>query len=87
MHNILEPATFGIPVIIGDKYNKFQEAIDLVKIGGCISIKNQQELNKSLINFNKDEEDRDLTGLLNKKYIQENLGATKQIMNYLKDKI
>ena len=87
LHNILEPATFGIPVIIGDKYNKFQEAIDLVKIGGCVSIKNQQELNKSLINFNKDEEDRDLTGLLNKKYVQENLGATKQIMNYLKDKI
>ena len=44
LHNILEPATFGIPVVIGNKYNKFKEAVDLVKIGGCISIKNQRRV-------------------------------------------
>ena len=87
LHNILEPATFGIPVIIGNKYDKFKEAVDLVKIGGCISIKNKEELTKALISLRTDEEDRSLTGLLNKKYIKENLGATNLIMNYLKDKI
>ena len=87
LHNILEPATFGIPVIIGDKYDKFKEAVDLVRIGGCISIKNQEEFTKALVSLKTDEEDRNLTGLLNKKYIQENLGATNLIMNYLKDKI
>ena len=86
LHNILEPATFGIPVIIGDKYDKFKEAVDLVRIGGCISIKNQEEFTKALVSLKTDEEDRNLTGLLNKKYIQENLGATNLIMNYLKDK-
>jgi 3-deoxy-D-manno-octulosonic-acid transferase len=85
LHNILEPATFGIPVIIGNKYDKFKEAVDLVKIGGCISIKNQEEFTSNLIHLKKDENFRKLTGVINKRYIKDNLGATKLIMNYLKD--
>jgi 3-deoxy-D-manno-octulosonic-acid transferase len=85
LHNILEPATFGIPVVIGNKYDKFKEAVDLVKIGGCISIKNKEEFTESLINLKKDENLRRLTGVINKRYIQDNLGATKLIMNYLKN--
>ena len=84
LHNILEPATFGIPVVIGNKYDKFKEAVDLVKIGGCISISNQETLNANLNELKEDENFRKLTGVINKKYIQDNLGATKQIMNYLK---
>jgi 3-deoxy-D-manno-octulosonic-acid transferase len=34
LHNILEPSTFGIPVVIGNKYDKFKEPVDLLKIGG-----------------------------------------------------
>ncbi|MDP5104928.1 MAG: 3-deoxy-D-manno-octulosonic acid transferase [Polaribacter sp.] len=85
LHNILEPATFGIPIIIGDTYDKFKEAVDLVKIGGCISVKNQEEFTSTLIQLKMDENFRKLTGVINKKYIQNNLGATKLIMNYLKD--
>lgn len=87
LHNILEPATFGIPVVIGNKYEKFKEAVDLVKIGGCISIKNQEELTANLISFKKDENFRKLTGVINKRYIKDHLGATKLVMNYFKDKI
>ena len=87
LHNILEPATFGIPVIIGNKYDKFKEAVDLVKIGGCISIKNQEEFNESFINLKSDESFRKLTGVINKRYIRDNLGATKLIMNYIKEKL
>lgn len=87
LHNILEPATFGIPVIIGNKYDKFKEAIDLVKIGGCISIKNQKEFTQSFTDLKEDEGFRKLTGVINKKYIEGHLGATKLIMNYLEDKI
>ena len=87
LHNILEPATFGIPVVIGNKYDKFKEAVDLVKIGGCISINNQEEFTATFINLKNDENFRQLTGIINKKYIEDNLGATKLIMNYLKDKI
>ena len=85
LHNILEPATFGIPVVIGNKYDKFKEAVDLVKIGGCISIKNGEEFTACLINLKKDENLRRLTGVINKRYIQDNLRATKLIMNYIKN--
>ncbi|PQJ79747.1 3-deoxy-D-manno-octulosonic acid transferase [Polaribacter porphyrae] len=87
LHNILEPATFGIPVVIGNKYDKFKEAVDLVKIGGCVSIKNQKEFSDTFSKLKEDENFRSLTGIINKKYIQENLGATNLIMNYLKNKI
>lgn len=87
LHNILEPATFGIPVVIGKKYDKFKEAVDLVKIGGCLSIKNQEEFTDAFNHLKNDESFRNLTGIINKKYIQDNLGATTLIMNYLKTQL
>ena len=84
LHNILEPATFGIPIVIGNKYSKFKEAKDLVSSKGCISIKNQQEFDSIFKKLKSDADFRMQTGAINSKYIQENLGATKQIMNYLK---
>lgn len=84
LHNILEPATFGIPVIIGNKFSKFKEAVDLVALKGCISINNQQEFDSFFKKLKIDADFRRQTGAINLKYIQENLGATKQIMNYLK---
>jgi 3-deoxy-D-manno-octulosonic-acid transferase len=87
LHNILEPATFGIPVVIGDKYNKFKEALDLVHLKGCISISNQKEFSTIFDKLKADESYRKSTGNINKEYIQEHLGATKKIRNYLKDKL
>ncbi|HBK82613.1 MAG TPA: 3-deoxy-D-manno-octulosonic acid transferase, partial [Flavobacterium sp.] len=45
VHNILEPATFGVPIVIGPNFNHFAEAVALVDTGGCLSISNQIELN------------------------------------------
>ena len=87
LHNILEPATFGIPVVIGNNYNKFKEAIDLVSLNGCIPISNQEEFSDIFIKLYTDENYRNNTGEINKKYIQENLGATTFIMNYLKTQL
>ena len=70
--------------MIGNKYNKFKEAVELVKIGGCISIKNQQEFTAALVHLKQDVSFRKLTGVINKKYIEHHLGATELIMNYLK---
>jgi 3-deoxy-D-manno-octulosonic-acid transferase len=44
IHNILEPATFGIPIVIGPNYSHFAEAIELVRLGGCISVDNNDSL-------------------------------------------
>jgi 3-deoxy-D-manno-octulosonic-acid transferase len=87
LHNILEPATFGIPVVIGNKYDKFKEAVDLVAAKGCISISNQQEFTEILLKLKTDPDFRKESGAINSNYIQENLGATKKIMNYLKLKL
>ena len=87
LHNILEPATFGIPIVIGNKYDKFKEAIDLVDLKGCISIHNQDEFSSVFMKLKSDEDYRKLTGKINQKYIQENLGATKIIINYLKTQL
>jgi 3-deoxy-D-manno-octulosonic-acid transferase len=45
VHNLLEPATFGIPIVIGPNYSHFAEATALVNMGGCISVSDKAELN------------------------------------------
>ncbi len=87
LHNILEPATFGIPVVIGNKYDKFKEALDLVDLKGCISINNQEDFLNTFTKLKSDENFRKTTGEINRRYIQNNLGATELIMNYLKNQL
>ena len=44
IHNILEAATYGLPVIFGPEYKKFTEAIELTSLGGAFPIANESEL-------------------------------------------
>ena len=83
LHNILEPATFGVPVVIGNQFNKFNEAVDLVNLKGCISISNQQEFSSTFTKLKTDKDFRKSTGKINKSYIEQNIGATQLIMNYI----
>ena len=46
LHNILEPAVFGIPIIIGKNFDKFPEAKTLMALNGLVSVSSQQEFNK-----------------------------------------
>lgn len=87
LHNILEPATFGVPVIIGNNYDKFKEAKDLVHLGSCFAIKNQQQLNETLNHLKTDVDSRKRAGKINHDYVQQNLGATEKIMNYINQKL
>ena len=83
LHNILEPATFGVPIVIGNQFTKFKEAVDLVNLKGCISIANQEQFSSIFTRLKSDKEFRTSTGKINQKYIQNNIGATEMIMNYL----
>ncbi len=83
LHNIQEPITFGIPVIFGPKYHKFQEAVDLVKMKGAFSIKNQNELENVLSSLTKDADAYHKACQTNKKYIEQNVGASSIILDYL----
>lgn len=87
IHNILEPATFGIPLIIGPKYSKFAEAVELVGLGACEVVHNKEDLNKFLQLMFQDKTKRLKTGKIAQNYILNNIGATKQIVNYIVNKI
>ncbi|MDX1278388.1 glycosyltransferase N-terminal domain-containing protein [Oceanihabitans sediminis] len=84
LHNTLEPAVFGIPVIIGKNYKKFPEAYDLIANGGMFSIKNKEELNKTLSELVQNEEKRREIGLRNLNFIKKNTGSVIQIMDFLR---
>ncbi|MCD6366109.1 MAG: 3-deoxy-D-manno-octulosonic acid transferase, partial [Bacteroidales bacterium] len=51
IHNVLEPATFGMPVIFGTNYQKFSEAVDLIRLKGGFSIKNKTDLDEIISKF------------------------------------
>ena len=86
LHNTLEPAVFKIPVIIGKNFDKFPEVSELVNLKGFISIKNARSF-KSQMNFLlENNKIRIEMGQINYNYINKNLGATKKVMSYLKQK-
>lgn len=83
VHNILEPATYGIPIVIGNIYDKFKEAVDLVALKGVISIRDQSSFSTIFIKLKSDAGFREQTGKINAAYVKKNVGATTQIMNYI----
>lgn len=87
VHNVLEPATYGLPLVIGPIFNKFQEAIELVSLGSCKVVQNQQELDNELHKLYANVSYRDQNGQISKDYILNNTGATKIIMNYISNKL
>lgn len=83
LHNILEPATFGTPIIIGPNYSSFSEAIALVHLCGCVSVANQRELNENLDLMLQNEEERYEKGHICATFVQMNKGATNSILNHI----
>lgn len=85
LHNILEAATFGMPIVFGNKkYHKFQEAIDLVEKKGAFTVSNDKELEKLLKNLFKDDYFREQINEISREYVIQNTGATAQIMDFCK---
>ncbi|TDE12941.1 3-deoxy-D-manno-octulosonic acid transferase [Dyadobacter psychrotolerans] len=81
LHNILEAATFGLPVIFGNKgYHKFQEAVDLVKLGGAKIVSNSTEIVALLENWMIDAELLSAEGAVSRRYVEERKGATEKVM-------
>ncbi|OIV41912.1 3-deoxy-D-manno-octulosonic acid transferase [Flavobacterium johnsoniae] len=80
IHNILEPATFGIPIVIGPNYSNFAEAVSLVNLGGCIPISNTNELKDIFDKLLTDENFLREKSEICRSFIQDNKGATDTIM-------
>jgi 3-deoxy-D-manno-octulosonic-acid transferase len=84
IHNTLEAAVYGIPILFGPKYQKFMEAVDLISVRGAYAIQNGEELNALLNRFHAEESFRSETGERAGRYVTDNAGAAEQIMGMIK---
>ncbi|WP_461151037.1 3-deoxy-D-manno-octulosonic acid transferase [Spirosoma pulveris] len=77
LHNILEAATFGMPLFFGPDYNKYQEAIDLIHEGAAFSISNVAQLTTT---FEQQYKNPAEAARISRQYVQRNIGATAKVM-------
>lgn len=83
IHNILEAAVYGKPVVFGPVYEKFAEARDLVEAGGAFSIENALELEALLNKLLDNEEELKAASDIARDYVLQQQGATEKIMQYI----
>ncbi len=82
IHNTLEAATFGLPVIFGPNYYKFREAKELISEEAAFSIKDQDTL-KDIMSRLQDSAFRTQAGETAKKYVKDHTGATELIFQHI----
>lgn len=87
VHNVLEPAVFGIPLVIGPEFEKFEEAKDLVVLGGCLVANDESNFISKLNLLVQDRTLREKTGKLTKLFIKDHIGATEIISSYILKKV
>ncbi len=83
IHNTLEAATFGLPVVFGPNYHKFQEAKDLIKLGASYSYEKYEDLKILLDNYFENEKERQFSGDKSKNYVDSKRGASAQILSII----
>lgn len=80
IHNVLEAAVYGIPVMFGPKIENSQEGQKLLKLGGGILVKDKKEAYRNLRRIFSDENFRQSAGEISFNYTRENIGATQRII-------
>ena len=79
IHNTLEAAVYGIPVVFGPNYMKFREARELIAVGGAFSITNYSILETQFDRLLTDNEAGKIAG----EYVKQNTGATEKIIKII----
>ncbi|NPA35705.1 MAG: 3-deoxy-D-manno-octulosonic acid transferase [Chlorobi bacterium] len=80
IHNTLEPATYGMPVIFGPDYKKYKEACDLVELGGGFEVKDYREFRQLVSKMWSDDEFLEKSSKASGEYVAGMCGATAKIM-------
>lgn len=83
IHNTLEAAAFGIPILFGPNYLRFREAVQLIEEGAAFSVKNTQEISKAMSDLQNTEFRTDC-GMKAKNYVDRNTGASRIFLHHLK---
>lgn len=87
LHNILEPATFGVPIVIGQHFDRFPEAKRLLQLAGLFSVTTSEECSQILNKLITDRNFRSKTGMIAGHFVNSNTGATQIVMNHIKQLI
>ncbi len=87
IHNILEAATFGLPIIFGPNYIKFKEAVELLKLNAAFSIHTFDELTLTLNSLFNDQQKIKEAGKISSNYVEQNRGATDLILKKCKNEL
>ena len=85
IHNTLEAAIYGIPVLFGPKYHKFKEAVDLIACGGAFSISDKEQFTSLMDSLINSPAIADAAGQSALKFVNQQLGATDVIIRQLVD--
>ncbi|MDQ6904571.1 MAG: 3-deoxy-D-manno-octulosonic acid transferase, partial [Bacteroidota bacterium] len=83
LHNILEPAVYGKPVIFGPEFEKNFEAVDLIECSGAIDIENALELEKAMNNLLNEKGEIERRGMAAKNYVYKHAGASEKIIDFI----
>ncbi len=84
IHNTLEAAVYGKPVLFGPNYKKFREAVGLIEKGGGICIRSSNELSVILQKFINNKSELELSSKNSFEFVKQNKGATEKILHYIK---
>ena len=84
VHNVLEAAVYGIPVLFGPKIENSQEAKQLVDTAGGMLVRGKKEMYRRLRTVFQDENLRKRRGEKSIEYVQKNIGATEKIFSEIK---
>ncbi|MDR1878026.1 MAG: 3-deoxy-D-manno-octulosonic acid transferase [Bacteroidales bacterium] len=83
IHNILEAATYGKPIVFGTNYKKFKEAKDLIGLSAAFSVANYVELDLVITQLFADKDNLQSIGMRAKQYVSQHTGACEQIYNFV----
>ncbi|TWI88011.1 3-deoxy-D-manno-octulosonic-acid transferase [Chitinophaga japonensis] len=86
IHNVLEPATYGKPVVFGPVYDKYAEAVELLAAGGAYTVPHAPALAQQMEQLLLNDELCTQTGYEASRYVAENKGATDKILAYIQEK-
>jgi len=83
IHNTLEAATYGLPILFGPNYERFKEAVDLINLEGATLVSGVAELSKHLDTWLENPAELKRRGNISSDYVQSQKGATNTILEHL----
>lgn len=83
IHNTLEAAVYGLPVLFGPKYHKFKEAKDLIAVGGGFSVSDEKAFCAQMDELLTYHEVLEASGKAAGDFVKKNAGATEQVLQEL----